>query len=287
MKKSIRSSNSAVNIEGQDKFLTRILRRNTIPRIIPDSSIDEAVDSAPLIKVTESDTFIFKDTYPIYYYSGKKIDDIIFIAQYALNRKREEKGKYSIHSSAVEKNGNAIILFGWKDTGKTTTAIKLTEEYDFKFVSEGSTVIDENLKICGRILLLEGDKGYLKTKYNFKNKYKAMNELCCVSDNSAKIKMMIYVQLSPFKEVKLWGNTNQSKFHMYELFSQDIRGVTKIINNYKMPLKSLDTKKIAFCRAKFINKLVSNVPIYQIRGDPEFVSKIINNITDNKFIDKK
>ena len=193
---------------------------------------------------------------------------------YVMNRLRQERGEYAIHSSSVEKNEKAIILFGWKDSGKTTVSLNLCNKYGFKFLSEGRTIVSNDLKVAGRVLHVEKKKTSLHAKYADRRRPLLDESMCSPIDKKPKVGMLVYVQLSPFNEVYRW-DYEKSKYHLYGLFTHDIRGESKLLNNYTWPLRDIDTQKLAFERERFVDKLVSEVPVYQIRGSSNFISKKI------------
>ena len=70
-----------------------------------------------------------------------------------------------------------MLLFGWKDTGKTSVAINLARNHGFKFVSEGRTVIDTKYKIVGKIQHLEEDNDFCVQDFMNEGK-KSCSRLC-------------------------------------------------------------------------------------------------------------
>jgi len=275
--KSLSSCDVSINVSAPESVLERILSSNAVYEVLPSPSIGEEVKDSPLIEITESDEFEVIEDYPHYYYKGKSASDVMLIAMLMLERLREEKGEYSIHSSSVEKDGKAVILFGWKDSGKTTTALNLCNNFYFKFLSEGRTVVDRDLKIVGRMLGVDNDHHSLKGKYINRTKRLLDEDKYSPLDKESKLALMVYVQLSPYNEVIRWEPL-KAKFHLYELFTHDIRGQGSLINNYSKPLKPVDTEELADARAKFVDKLTLNVPVYQIRGTPDFISEKIAEI---------
>ena len=116
-------------------------------RYIPSLKIKENGNPKARLKVELSNKFNLKGRFPYLKYEGENPVDILVLAEYMLERLRQENHKYSIHSSSVEKNGQGIIFFGWKDSGKTSLSLKLTLEYSFNFLSEGKTVIDKDFNV--------------------------------------------------------------------------------------------------------------------------------------------
>ncbi len=265
-----------------ERFLKDMIASDFIKKYIPSPEITENPKSdfyiSPRIVVKDSNVFAFEENYPEFKYQGNDFYDILFLAEYLLERKRQEANLYSTHSSCAEKEGKAVLLYGWKDTGKTSTAIHLAKEHGFKFFSEGRTVIDDDFNLVGTIQYLEEDNEFLKNKYNFQENCLDVTKLCEVSNVIPKLNMLVYPQIteSPF-EARIWDD-GKNRYHLYEQFSQVIRGVAKNINDYTQPVQSIDTPKLAMQRALFTKKLSDKFKTQQLRGSLEDICKEINKV---------
>ena len=278
MKKSLLSCNVGVNIESDEFFLEKILSNNFIRKYIPSPKIGNPLILSPLIKVTFSSYFNLIEDYPLYHYQGCNELDVLYLAQYLLERMRQEANMYTIHSSCAERKGKAIILFGWKDTGKTSVAINLAKNYAFNFVSEGVTVIDDNKQVIGRVHYLEEDNDFFKKKYHFSADCIDVNKICKCTQELCKVELFVYPQISIDNNIIEWTGTDKAKFHLFELFSMDIRGVFKNLNNYTFPLRSIDTPFLARKRARFTRNLAEKTRILQIRGGMKFICETISDL---------
>jgi len=262
-----------------EEFRKKLLGSDFIKKYIPSPNINLNGQSAlPRINITKSPAFHLNGNYPEFNYKGHNFNDILFLAEYMLERLRQEDGLYSIHSSCAEKKGKAVLLYGWKDTGKTSTALHLAREYGFNFLSEGRTVIDNSFNISGTIKFLEEDNDFLKEKYNFNENCLDISKICNMSNQASKLSLLVYPQITNTQlEVKIWDD-DKNKYHFYEQFSQVIRGVAKNINDYSCPIDSIDTMELAIKRTQFINHLSQSFKTYQIRGSLESICDTINQI---------
>ncbi|MBN1377268.1 hypothetical protein JW949_02950 [Candidatus Woesearchaeota archaeon] len=275
--------NIGVTLRFNDKnFLKEVIESDFIKKYIPSPKISfQSQDDFPIINIKKSRLFSLSGDFPKINYQGDNLKDILFIADYFLERARQENKLYSIHSSSVEKDSKAVLLFGWKDTGKTSVALNLARNYSFNFLSEGRTVIDKDFIICGCIHYLEEDNEFLKKEYDFSEDCLYVSKLCTLSSNNkSRLVLLVYPQITQGPlEVRQWDE-NKSRYHMYELFSYIIRGVAKNINNYSCPLPSIDTIELAKKRSDFIKNLVDKNKIYQLRGKIEDICDEIVTLFD-------
>jgi len=260
-----------------DKVLEKTIKSDFMKKFIPNSEISETkVEGSPKIDIYYDEKFNLEGEYPSFTYYGDNYRDILYLSQFMFERKRQETGKYGIHSSCAEDDSGAVVLFGWKDSGKTSVAIHLAKEYGFLFSSESRTIIDRDLNVVGRIKFLEEDNGFLKKKYNFGGDCLDISKICNLSsDKKTPLDLMIYPQITGDSLiVREWDN-QKALYHMYELFSYGIRGVAKNINDYNCPLQSLDTIELAKQRTEFVKDLVNKKKVIQIRGNIDDICKEI------------
>ncbi len=279
MRVLLSSCGVGVNVEAPESFLTQILKNDFIKKGFPSLSLHKPDFSSPIIRVNFSDKFSLSENYPLFEYSGNNALDVLFMAQHVLERRRQEKNMYCINSSCAEFQGKAVILFGWKDTGKTSVAINLSRKKGFEFVSESMTVMNPKKEIVGRIHFLEEDNDFLKKKYGFEEDCLSIEKICEVSSSPCSVKMFVYPQLASENKLLNWTDTDKARFHLYEQFSMEIRSVFKNIHDYSRPLMPLDTVELSLKRAEFTKLLAHETVILQIRGDLDFIcDKIEENL---------
>ncbi|MGC8681957.1 MAG: hypothetical protein ACP5TF_01520 [Candidatus Acidifodinimicrobium sp.] len=267
---ALESCGVGVNIIGNGRLISKTINNKLIKKVITSPSISQINKNYPSVFVRYSKRFQLKEGYPKTEYSGDNTDNIISIAKHLLERKKQESGMYSIHGSAVSKRGKAIFLFGWKDTGKSSTAISLVKYKGFSFVSDGQATIDSNARIVGKVKIMEELSPYIKKNYKISE---SMEEL--VQDNQdekPKIAAFVYPQISNSNLKTIWGYSEKSIFHMYELLSIEIRGVYSCyIDRFRRPLSSLDTVDLSVKRIALARRIAKTIPIIQIKGDMQFI----------------
>jgi hypothetical protein len=80
---------------------------------------------------------------------------------------RQRRGEYLLHASAVERDGDAIVLVGEEGAGKTTCALDLCRQHGFRLYA------NNRLKIAlvdGQLRLLKGDAVF-RLRYSSVRKY--------------------------------------------------------------------------------------------------------------------
>lgn len=85
--------------------------------------------------------------------SVKKIDDdvynaVIVILNVLIKRDLQEKGMYILHASSVVVDNRVLLLFGSSGSGKTATSMHLGLGKKAAFLSNGSTVVAYDGKVC-------------------------------------------------------------------------------------------------------------------------------------------
>ncbi len=261
------------------EFMEEMLGSDFIKKYIPSPEIEHGGIIIPAkINVSSRENFSFSGDYPEFNYCGNNLYDVLFLSEFMLERARQEADMYSIHSSSASRNGKAVLLFGWKDTGKTSVALHLAREHGFKFLSEGRTVMDKDFRITGKIHHIEEDNDYLKERYGFDDSCLDVSRLCPISSDNDEMELMIYPQITGYPlEIRPWDFAKAS-YHMHELFGYVIRGATKNLNNYQCPVQSIDTPELAKKRCKFVNSLVNSKKVIQIRGSLEDICKTIDSM---------
>jgi hypothetical protein len=274
---SIRSCSVGINLKGDKRLIYAAITSPVYRKIITSPKLDKPCSKYPTLVVRKSRKFRLVEGYPLAKYWGNSPEDVITIAKHMLERIKQEHGIYTIHGSAVSKNDEGVVLFGWKNTGKTSTAIYLVKNKGFEFVSDGQMSINEKGEIIGRITEFEDLYNKLKKLYKIEN----INNLKIESeDKKPKISLLVYPQIAPTNEVINWGNSPTSIFHLYEQLSIEIRGLyASYINNFSRPLCSLDTVNLAIRRIAFVKRLLKQTKVLQIRGSVKFIAEeIIKNL---------
>ncbi len=274
---ALESCGVGINIIGDRKLVLKTLNDKLIKKIVTSPSINNVNKRYPYVFVNRSNKFHLKENYPKSEYTGNKPKDIISIAKHLLERKKQESMMYSIHGSAVSREGKAIFLFGWKDTGKSSTAISLVKNNKFNFVSDGQATIDRNANIVGKIKIMEEISPYIKEHYKIYEDMKGLNQDSI--EEKPRIAAFVYPQITGNNVKIIWGNSKKSIFHMYELLSIEIRGLYSCyIDGFKRPLSSLDTIDLSVKRIGLARKIAKSIPIVQIKGSMKFICNEIEKL---------
>jgi len=263
-----------------DKVFSEILSNQLLFRFITDFSDDgKVVDS---IKIENLNQIKVNLEISNTYISGRygtdfNSTDIIVLCDYLLERYRQEKGIYTIHSSAVFKENNGImIVANLTGAGKTSTALSLVNKYGFRIFS------DEKTLISGSDMVGQVKKIFLEDKTRsslFTNDIQVDSEISINKEPDKKIKIIIVPMIvEEASEVIVREYTRpQLKWMLYEEMSKDIRLVNGMIFNMSEPLMPLDAREIAQQRLKHAAEL-SNVKGYLVQGNLESVTNKINSL---------
>lgn len=80
---------------------------------------------------------------------------VLYPVRLMLERVRQEHGEYTVHASAVMRDGHAIVLSGDAEAGKTTTALNLCHQFGFSLYANDQTVLSTR---AGRPWVMHGDQ---------------------------------------------------------------------------------------------------------------------------------
>lgn len=263
-----------------EKAFSEVVSNHLLSRFITDFSNDgEIVDSIKIenssqkeINLEAGNTYISGS-----YGTDFSSTDIIVLCDYLLERYRQEKGIYTIHSSAVFKENNGIlIVVNLTGSGKTSTALSLINRHGFEIFS------DEKTLVSGPNMVGQVKKIFLEDKTRSslsKNNIQVDSELDISKESDKQIKMIIVPMIiEGASEVTVKEYTKpQLKWMLYEEISKDIRLVNGMIFNMSEPLMPLDTKEIAKQRLKYAEEL-SKIKAYLVQGSIESVTSKINSL---------
>lgn len=194
--------------------------------------------------------------------------DIIVMAEYLLERLRQEQRIYTIHSSSVFKGKKAILFFAnLTGAGKTSLALYLTQKYGYRLFSDEKTLVNlKNGKLVGQTKKIFLEK---KTQANLEEANIKLPDTVNIAKAEDKklVLLVVPVIVSTAKKAIIHQYSKaQLKWALYEEFSKDIRLVNGLVFNLSYPLLPLDTFKIAKQRERFVEDLSARVPCYCVRG---------------------
>src|SRR3989344_805571 len=255
----IESAGANIKIESDNLEILRSVER--------DPFLDEYIPNCEIVKnhlkkidcgiiINKSKIFKIRLLYPIVYCFQPKMVDVkglIALIGYLLERARNEKDIYSIHSSVIAKKGKAVIIFGGAtNLGKTITAKMAADKFGWLFYADEIALIDslKNKIIGGVKIAVNCDK--------FKS-FQLPN-----TNEEPRLTAFVHPHIdNGLNQIKKW-NRNKFFWHLKEELARKIRGGSKAINFFSYPLGSLDTFIIAKKRLEFAKKIASGVPCYEM-----------------------
>ena len=274
----IESFDSKVKIEADEKIIEQIANSKFLYEYIPLVEIKDGLLSKPshsaTIRVRKGD-FNLGWEFPKITYTNNKIDhkDIIALAEYCLERLRQEKGLYTIHANTTAVNKKGITIFGPPHSGKTTLSFLVAKELNGKVIANERSVFNpKERKICGRVTNISLNK-YVKEilKQNFNQIQNLLGE------DDVQIAFFMHPYISN-KEDIIKYNHNAALWDVIEQTDCFIRGINRKVrmgkNSFFM-LPSLDNTKLANRRLKDISEMLKDVPCYTIRGSYMSIVKSI------------
>ena len=239
------------------------------------------------------------------------------IFRYIVEIMRQHNDEIKVHASSIKKDKYSALFFAPSEGGKTTTAMAMCQKYQCALKSNDATVVKFLDK---KLYLLRGDnifkvranglKKYSKEIYEKsilapsdtpwldKARIKPEDIGVKIDKNSSEVKYIFFIKLDTLINgciVKKYnkGNIKQQddwfkpKMQIYQNISGTIKGSDLIpIGNdgriLPLYLPSMDNEKLALNRIEFINNLFDKCEVYQLRGQLDKMTKIINEIISNK-----
>lgn len=269
------SSVSSIYLDIEDEIWKRMIKMNIWENYIPSFSFKRAKHGKNKLridlKILKKNKFRFKlEKDKVIYSNSFKIKedfwDIATLSEYLLEKNRQKRGIYCLHSSTAIVNQKAIIFFGGATgMGKTTFAKEIFKSLNGSLFFDEKTLIDfTSQKVIGGIL----------TDWNPQN-IKSLK----IPEKSYPIAFFIYphIERQGRPVIKKW-NPQIFDWHLYEEVSRKIRGTSRRINNLSYPLLSLDTFQLSQKRVKLVETLTKNIDCFYLKGPVTEITKIIAKI---------
>lgn len=284
-KRQVYSSNESCILHTSISDLTKKLdsdkAKNFVDKKIPDGKIVYPMYSKekPNIEIENDKKYSINEEFPYFSVRGSNIDykDILAFSEYILERKRQEKGIYNLHSSTVGKGDSCFIIHGASKSGKTMISLNSDLRKNLEFLVNERSLIDmENKKMVGGCKLLDIEDYH-------KNSFPELNgkeELRLDEINSGyKIKGIIYPSIDNGQKEAIIEKKDSfsSEWMLYPEFTARVRGANKRMFDFSYPLDSLDTKELARKRTDDLRKFLKEVPLYFVKGSIDDISDFIKN----------
>ena len=282
---TIEVTSSSIN----DKILKKDLLENPLLyRFVPDLNFQGSSRKITLkVENCPKPAVKFSLKSPLIHGKYKKdfdSTDIIVVAEYLLERMRQELGITTVHSSCIYKKDKAILLLAnLTGAGKTSLALYLTKRYGFKLFSDEKALVSlKTLRLVGQTkkLFLEP-----KTKNLLQKAGISLPSIIPIRRaSSKKIALLITPVVTAKKLIPAvyQYKKDQLKWLLYEEFSKDIRLVNGLVLRFSYPLLPLDNFKLSRRREQGAEKLSRVLPSYFMVGDLKSLAERINQIFDNK-----
>jgi len=249
-----------------DKFTYHYLPNGITSKGVADIEvIEEKMDSN------------FKISYPsIRINSFEDHRGLVVACDYLMERARQNKlGIYSISSSSAHKNGTSVVFFGGAtNLGKSSSAIKMVSK-GFEIYSDEKTLLDlENVVLYGGSKSIPLRKKILQEKLN-----NHLDEFLEIERESIcpKIGLMVipHIDHGLNKAISYKMDPLDFFYHLNGEISKKIRGGTKFVDNFRVPLTSIDTDLLSQKRVNLVKSLTDVVSGYYIQGSLNQIAEIV------------
>lgn len=270
----IKSLHVSIIIKSNKKEDIRRIRNSSfLRRYIPSCEIINSESKTDCILFLARGSANININYPIAKYCGNKIDikDVVSLAEYLLERARQEKGIYCLHGSVCVIRNKAVIFWGAvSGMGKTSLCKELNDNYSAEWLADEKILIDLKKELM---------VGFVDTAYIKNGSHHTFYTLKSSNDNPIPIAFFVQPHLSGSSDSDIkfikWGES-KFRWHLYEELNRKIRATSRIFFNCKMPVLPIDTIKLAKKRLNEISRFSQKIDCYYLRGNAENIcGKII------------
>ncbi|MBU1200682.1 hypothetical protein KJ953_04110 [Patescibacteria group bacterium] len=205
--------------------------------------------------------------------------DVIVVVEYLLEKLRQKKDIFTIHSSAIFKGNKGVLLVAnLTGAGKTSGAIYLSKNYDFEIYSDEKTQINSSMEMVGQVSkVIVEDKA---RKLLGDNNVFLDKNIEIIKTNNKKLCLIVIPQLVEASNSisTIQYTKEQVKWLVYEELSKDIRLINGLVFNFTYPLMSLDKFEFAQKREKLAEDISLSIPVFLVKGSLVQISAEINRI---------
>ena len=257
-----------------------VINNDFIGKYIPGFNFDSAGQVDSVINFLDQDLSFDFGKYPEVSIGlgGMSEKDIISLIELVLERARQEKGVYCIHSATVIYKDKAVIFWGGASgMGKTRMARKFAEDGAL-FYSDEKTLIDFNsTRVVGGIpyQYLEKDYWIKKLGVTEDDSYHRSES---ASTGSFPIMVFVYgfaIDGAVFSADK-WS-PEKFEWHIYEELGRKIRAISRRVKDASVSVPSIDSQECADKRISLI-KRNNSLPCYSVQGTPEAIIEFIKTL---------
>lgn len=286
MRKQILLSSKGLTckIEGHQSKMDEILRDSFTFHYIPDVAIPD-FDHPGNVSLLEDDSLSspVELKYPHARFRGDiSARDIVTVGEYLLERGRQEKkGYHTLSSACASLDQKAVVFFGGAtNLGKTTSMLGLVQRQGFEFFSDEKTLVDlEGKKIVG------GSRSVAVRKSVLKDRTKVEGEFCNIeaASGNKEAYLFMYPHLDHGLEKPISYQFSNLDFYWLLLreISQEIRGTTRLVDEFSYMLPPLDTEELAKRRVSLARQFTSEVPCFYFQGSESQIVDFVRNFYEN------
>jgi len=266
---------SILVVSSNQRDLKKLETSEFLQHYIPEAKIKKSavrVDAVLMLKRGENKLVL---EYPKMEYRSKSYvdNDIVSLAEYLLERARQDRGYYCIHGAATEVSGKAIIFWGGASgMGKTTLAKYFRDSAKGVWFADEKVVIDLKRRIV---------VGGLSSAYYNKGAQIIHEKLMPRSKSVLPIAMFVYPFVTAGHGKLRWVRWSKEKFdwHLFEELNRKIRGTSRRIFNNQEPVMSLDDLPLALRRNRLISEIVKKKPCFYAQGSArDIITEIEKNL---------
>lgn len=276
----LESAGSIVKIVANNNEIDKILKDEFLIAYIPAVKILEnskKFDATIIIKKDVDNKIEINMPNVLFNYIKFNTKDLISLAEYILERLRQEKGIICIHGAGVVINNNLLVSWGTATgIGKTSLALSLAEDNN-SFYSDEKILVDlKRMKVIGGISKQYISNDYWRDLLGNEKYYSRDNSFM---QKSYDIGLFVQPLIAEAKEyqVDFW-KSDKFFWHLYEESSRKIRGTSRMFFNNTYPIESLDTEFLAKKRIFLVKKFTKKIQAIYYKGNCNNAKKVILDI---------
>jgi hypothetical protein len=279
MKKiTISSLETACEIKANNTLLGKILEDDFTYHYIPNAIISDCECEIRVIENNSIETPVIIDYPTGYFNSNLSSRDVVTLAEYLLERRRQEKkGYYVLNSSTASFDNEAVTFWGGAtNMGKTSSMLELVNNHDYDFISDERSVIDlQKLLIAGGSKSVPVRKEVIKQTTGCESEefFKLIEER-----ETKKARLFIYPHTDQGLKEPIYYKFEPLSFFwlLTRELSSVIRGSVRLVDNFDYQVPSIDTEHLSNLRIKRTKEFTQKVPCYYFQGTTKQIAEFVN-----------
>jgi hypothetical protein len=279
----IKSASAILKIVAEEDILNQTVRDDFFVSYIPSAEIVESDTFDATIIVEKGATSHIDIEYPVVKltYASFHPKDLVSLAEYVLERSRQEKGIICVHGAGAIVDNKAVVSWGTATgMGKTTLALEIADNGN-EFYSDEKVLVDLiNGTVVGRIANQYISNDYWRKKYG-NDKFRTPDNLS--SNITYDIGLFVHAIVCNQLETMI-DNWTADKFfwHLYEESCRKIRGTSRMFFGFTTPIESLDTIELATKRIEWVREFTRKIPAIYFKGKAKVAVDTIVDILNKK-----